>query len=123
MKLSDPLEGAEGYLELGMFLAAWDATEELPPEERASEPVSEIRLRILTALAQWSLGEEIARLLLQGCDKSRRTVARFRHARGRVLWQSGGFTGARDQFRQTVEAWKGVRKEFGDDDLDVLFRE
>lgn len=122
MRLSDPLEAAEGYLELGMFSAAWDATEELPPEERASEPVSEIRLRILTALAQWSLGEEIARLLLHGDDRSRRTVARFRHARGRVLWQSGDFASARDQFRRTVEAWKDLRREFGDDDLDALFR-
>lgn len=77
----DPLEQAEGYVALGMFSDAWEVIEDLPPEEKTSEPVLVIRIRILTGLFQWELGEEMARLLLSGGERSRKTVARFHHAR------------------------------------------
>lgn len=74
-------------------------------------------------LSVGDLGEEIARVLLSGGEESRKTVARFHHARARSLWQSGDFNGAREQFRLAVEAWKDVRREFSDDDLNALCRE
>ncbi|MDF1659663.1 MAG: hypothetical protein P1U58_18760, partial [Verrucomicrobiales bacterium] len=53
-----------------MFSDAWEATEELPPEERTSEPALVIRLQILTALAQWDLGEHSKlKLAYEGVSK------------------------------------------------------
>ena len=99
------VEEAIGYLELGMLSEAWEIIEDLPPEEKTNEPVLVIRLRILTGLSQWELGEHIASVLLSGGDESRQAVARFHHARARALWQSGDYDGARDQFRLAVDAW------------------
>jgi len=120
MSHSDSLEQAEGFIELGMFSDAWQVIEDLPPEEKTNEPVLVIRLRILTDLSQWELGEHVASVLLSGGEESRKTVARFHHARARVLWQSGDFDGARDQFRLAVNAWRDVRREFSDEDLNAL---
>ena len=47
-----------------MFSDAWEATEELPPEDRSSEPALVIRLQTLTAIAQWDLGNHVASLLI-----------------------------------------------------------
>ena len=117
------IETATGYLELGTFEDAWETVENLPPEEKTTATVLDIRLRILTALAHWELGEHIADLLIHAGDDHRKTVARFHHARARVLWQSGEFENSRSQFRKAVGAWKDVRREFSDDDLEALFIE
>ncbi|MDF1853197.1 MAG: hypothetical protein P1U85_20330, partial [Verrucomicrobiales bacterium] len=90
MSHSDSLEQAEGFIELGMFSDAWQVIEDLPPEERTSEPVLVIRLRILTGLSQWELGEHIASVLLSGgAVGSGRTIrkaipARFAISRARI---------------------------------------
>ena len=47
MVSSDLLEEAGGYFALGMFSEAWEATEELPPEERTSEPALAISACVL----------------------------------------------------------------------------
>ena len=119
----DQLSRAEGFLELGMFSDAWEVIEDLPVKEKTSEPVLVIRLRILTGLSQWDLGEHVASILLSGGEESRKAIARFHHARGRALWQTGDFSGARERFRHAVETWLDVRKEFSDDDLNALFRD
>ena len=117
------MEQATGYWELGMFSDAWDTVELLPPDEKTESPVLDLRLRILTALAQWELGEQIANLLLHAGDDERRTVARFHHARARSFWQCERYDDARREFRRAVEAWLEVRREFDDDDLTALFRD
>lgn len=117
------MEKATGYFELGMFSDAWDLIEELPPAEKTDAPVLGLRLRILTALSQWELGEQIAAHLKFAGEDEKRTVARFHHARARVLWQSGDYDGARSEFRKAVEAWLDVREEFSDEDLNSLFTE
>ncbi|MEM6820313.1 MAG: hypothetical protein AAF558_00030 [Verrucomicrobiota bacterium] len=114
---------ATGYFELGMFSDSWEIIESLPPEEKTTAPVLDLRLRILSALSEWDLGEEIAKILVHAGNEERKTVARFHHARGRAMWQSGDCAGARDRFRLAVEAWREVREEFSDDDLAALFRE
>ncbi|MEM6823180.1 MAG: hypothetical protein AAF558_14710 [Verrucomicrobiota bacterium] len=119
----EQIKTATGYFELGMHEDAWEILESLPPKEKTIAPVLDLRLKILTALSQWALGEEIAKVLLHAGDEERKTVARFHHARGRAMWQSGDFDGARDQIRMAVEAWKDVRKELSDDDLEALFRD
>ena len=75
MASPDPLEEAGGYFALGMFSDAWEATEELPPEDRTSEPALVIRLQTLTAIAQWDLGNHVASLLIYAGEGSRQTVA------------------------------------------------
>ena len=100
MVSSDLLEEAGGYVALGMFSDAWEATEELPPEERTSEPALVIRLQVLTGLAQWELGEHVASLLVHAGEESRQTVARFHHARARCLYQSGDYDSARKEIRR-----------------------
>lgn len=106
-----------------MFTDAWNATEELPPEERTGEPALVIRLQILTALAQWNLGEHIASLLIHASEDSRRTVARFHHARARCLYQSGDYDLARTEMRKAVDSWRGIQKEISDEDLEAICRD
>lgn len=114
------LEQETGYFELGMFTDAWELIETLLPDEKTEAPVLDLRLRILTALSQWDLGEHIASILLSGGEESRKAIARFHHARARALWQSGDYDSARDHFRLAVEAWRGIQKELSDDDLNAL---
>ncbi|MEC5129012.1 hypothetical protein VSU19_19785 [Verrucomicrobiales bacterium BCK34] len=117
------LKQANGYFELEMFSQAWEIIESLPPAERTKSDILELRLRILTGLSHWQLGEQIAKLLVEAGDSERKTVARFYHAHARAMWQSGNNGTARKYFRRAVEAWLEVRREFDDDDLDALCKE
>ena len=126
VSLSDRFEEATGYLDLGMCEDAWNVTEDLPPIDRVEPLVLELRLRILTAMEKWELGEGIANVLLSSAvepQKCRKTVARFHHACARASWQSGDYDSARDQFRLAVDAWRDVRREFSDEDLNALCEE
>ncbi len=121
MNHADHLSAARGYIELEMFSEAWEEIEALPPQEKVSPVVLDCRLRILTALSQWDLGEQVAATLAHAGEKEKKTVARFHHARARGLWQSGQHADSRSEFRKAVEAWVDVRKEFSADDLKSLF--
>lgn len=116
------IEAATGYLELCMFSDAWETIESVPPEEKTTAEVLDVRLRILTALSQWELGEQIAALLVHAGENEKKTVARFHLARSRVLYQSGQFDDSRKEVRKAVEAWRDVRLEMTDDDLKALFK-
>ena len=59
------LEAALGYLALGMHQDAWDELECLPPEQRANDGVSELRISIYQALGKW----EPARVLAESLAK------------------------------------------------------
>jgi tetratricopeptide (TPR) repeat protein len=59
------LEAALGYLALGMHQDAWDELECLPPEQRANDGVSELRISIYQALGKW----ESARVLAESLAK------------------------------------------------------
>ena len=110
---------AEGYLELGMFEDAWAATEGLPPEERTAPLVLELRLRVLTAMEKWDLGEHLASLVTKSevkPKKCRKTVARFRHAFARHLGESGETDRAKAQVKLAVETWNPIRAEIVEDD-------
>lgn len=93
MKESDHLlQEAEGFLELQMYEDAWGRLEETAPEDKTQASVLVLRLRILTALSHWDLGQEIASLLhrsLEGSDRMREFVARFYHARARCCAELG----------------------------------
>jgi hypothetical protein len=123
IEATDHTRKAEGYFELGMFSESWETLESINASERASSPVLEIRLRILTALSQWDLGEQIASVLIHSGEKAKRTVSRFHHARSRVFYQTGDFTRARAEIRKAVDAWADIRKELSDDDLTALLAE
>ena len=76
----DHLNRAEGFHDLGLHQEAWDTLEELPPIDRVEPLVLELRLRILTAMEKWDLGEGIANVLPSSAvelQKCRETVARY----------------------------------------------
>jgi hypothetical protein len=113
------LTRAEGFFELGMFEEAWNETEELPPIDRTEPLVLELRLRILTALSQWELGESVAKILIPSPvepDKCRETCARFHHARARYLCETGDNEAARLAMRAASDAWPEIRMELVDDE-------
>ena len=60
---ADPLQIAEGYLELGMLVDAIAEIENLPPVLKASSPALEKRMEIYRAGARWALMEVVAREL------------------------------------------------------------
>ena len=123
MNPSNQLEEAEGFIALGMYSDAWEATEELPPIDRVMPATLEVRLRILTALEKWELGAGIANVLaasVQDPEMCRRTVARFYHAHARTKGVSGDYEGMRAEIRKAVNAWQEIRSEFSDQDLDQI---
>lgn len=115
------IETATGFWELGMFSDAWDTVESMSPDERTTAAALDIRLKILTALSQWDLGEHIASLLIHAGEEERKTVARFHHAHARSLHESARYDESREAVRRAVEAWRGIQKELSDDDLSALF--
>jgi predicted Zn-dependent protease len=85
--MSNPFEEAEGYYELELFVEAWEALENLPPEDRASPHVIAMRVRILIALNR----SENARIVAEGLINqfpfvaaSWLTMARVQVAEGNV---------------------------------------
>lgn len=60
-----PLSAAQGYFQLGMYQDAYDELDELPPHERTSPEVLELRITILLKLSQWELAREVTRFLLR----------------------------------------------------------
>lgn len=107
MQRSNDITRAEGYFELGMQQEAWDALEELPPIDRTDPLVLELKLRILTALSQWELGESVANVLITSAPepaRCRETCARFHHARARYLCETGDHEAARLAMRAASDA-------------------
>ena len=104
---SSTFSQAEGYADLGLHERAWHTLEQLPPSARTKSPVLELRLRILTSMERWQLGESIARVLASAkvdCDKCLETVARFHHAYAPHLSLAGDGTASREQIRAAVAA-------------------
>ena len=118
MELNEELTRAEGFFELGMLNDAWNQTEELPPIDRVEPLVLELRLRILTALEKFELGESIASVLVSSAIEPARcheTVARFHHARARHLCAKGDNEAARLAMRAASDVWPDIRIEMVDD--------
>ena len=110
MAMNDALQRAEGFLELGMHLDAWKATEELPPAERGLPATIALRVRICTALANWEMGDTLAAVLRDSPeDAHRETVARFHHAHAKRHCRDGRFDTAKEQVALAVDAWPEIR--------------
>jgi tetratricopeptide (TPR) repeat protein len=58
------LTAAEGYLEMGMFLAADAALDEIAPEFRHFPQVLNIREKIYEGMERWDMAVEIAKALM-----------------------------------------------------------
>lgn len=113
------VEEAEGFLELQMFEDAWNRLEEISPQHKSEASVLVLRLKILTALSQWDLGQEIANLLNQSLSKedpNREFVARFYHARAGCCADSESYEEAREWMRKASEAWEDIRMELLEDE-------
>ena len=116
--MRERLTRGEGFFELGMFEEAWAETEELPPIDRVEPLVLELRLRILTALEKFELGEHIASVLVSSAvepKKCRETVARFHYARAVALCDASEFEEARVAIRAASDAFPDIRLEVIDD--------
>lgn len=90
-----------------------------PPIDRTEPLVLELRLRILTALSQWELGESVANVLITSAiepARCRDTCARFHHARARYLCETGDHKAARLAMRAASDAWPEIRIELVDDE-------
>jgi predicted Zn-dependent protease len=59
------IAAAVGYLELGMIDDAWEELESLPPAQRGSDTVIELRIQIYQQLGKW----ESARVLAESMAK------------------------------------------------------
>ena len=55
---------AEGYLELGMFLAADAALDDITPEFRHFPQVLDLREKIYEGMERWELAQEVAKALM-----------------------------------------------------------
>lgn len=63
MALENHIEAAQGYLELGMPMDAWNELEEIEAKDRGKIEVLKVRVDVCRALEQWELMAEIARHL------------------------------------------------------------
>ncbi|MEM7469435.1 MAG: hypothetical protein AAF387_21495 [Pseudomonadota bacterium] len=61
ISLPCPFTQAEGFLALDMADDAWQALEELPPEQKTNEPILQMRVEIAIKLKRWQLGATVAR--------------------------------------------------------------
>jgi predicted Zn-dependent protease len=61
--LSKHLEAAEGYLDLGMPMDAWNELEAIEAEDRGTIEVLKVRLEVCRSLEKWELMAEIAQHL------------------------------------------------------------
>lgn len=57
------LEAAQGYLELGMPMDAWNELENIPAEQRALPEVLKVRADACRFLKKWDIAAEVTRLL------------------------------------------------------------
>ena len=57
------LRAADGYLDLGMAIEAWDELESIEAEHRSFGEVLKIRLKVCRALEKWEIMSEIAQFL------------------------------------------------------------
>lgn len=117
MDLSDQLERAEGYIDLGMHEDAWNCLEELPAIDRVMPEVINLRLRICLALERWEMGASLANVLATSVSGDhRRNTAQFYHAYARHLCSTGMTVLAKEQVRLAVAAWEEIRREIVEDD-------
>ena len=112
---TDTLTAAETLWKQGDHDGAWLALEELRPIDRVMPEVIDLRLRILTCLCKWGLGDNLASVLRfagEDDDDAQRykiTVAEYCHARARALCADGDIDGAKQRVRMAGELWATSR--------------
>jgi hypothetical protein len=88
---------------------AWLAIEELEPIDRVMPDAIDLRLRILTNLGKWDMGDNLAGVLQyagEDDDDAQRykiTCAEYQHARARSLVAEGDTAGAKARVRLASE--------------------
>ena len=65
---TETLAAAELLWKSGDHDGAWLALEELPPIDKVTPEVVDLRLRICTNLGRWDLGDSLARVLPSAVD-------------------------------------------------------
>lgn len=105
-------EQAEGYLELGMFVEAWNALEELPPEQRTFPQVFAFRVKILVALRKVA----DARIVAQGMAEKFPEVPESWQALALVYLAEGDKKNSKRALRKSFELSPSSRLDVLDDD-------
>jgi hypothetical protein len=106
---------AEGLADLELWEDAWQALEELPPEERTAPEVSRLRLRCAMGLERWNAVQELAGHLAKGSDDDRREAAGAFRVLAAVATRSRQIEAAKVLVRCAVEAWPDIRLAILDD--------
>ena len=115
------LNRAEGLCQLQLWKDAWDATEELARIEKANPEVAALRLQIVTELALWEFGEEVADFVGESPRiEFRRMAAQYFLDRAREIHGEGDQPEARRNFRKALETWPGIKREFAEGEEVVL---
>lgn len=95
----NPFVQAEGFMELGMFPDAWNALEELPPEQRASPQVFGFRVKILVALKKL----EEARIVAEGMERKFPQASESWQALALVFLSEGDKKNSKEALRKSFE--------------------
>lgn len=112
------LNRAEGFCQLRLWSDAWDATEELAKIEKANPEVAALRLQIVTELAMWEIGEEVADFVGESPRiEFRRMAAQYFLDRAREIHGEGDHPEATRNFRKALDTWPGIKREFTEWDL------
>ena len=122
----DTLATAEALWKQGDQDGAWRAIDELNAIDRRLPQTIDLRLRILTCLSKWELGDDLASVLRFASDEEEEedddyrnryqiTCAEYYHAKARALVAEGDIAGAKERVKMASELWPPIRLEMVDD--------
>ena len=106
---------AERLADLELWEDAWQALEELPPEERSAPQVIRLRLECAIGLERWNMVKELAGHLAKGGDDDRRAAATTLRVLAGVAIRSREIEAAKELVRLAIEAWPDARRDIIDD--------
>lgn len=104
------LREAEGFAELGLWQDAWDAIDELPPDERMKPAALRLRLEICSYLEAWEPGSAVAKLLSEGDETDRKAAGCYYRELAKLYIAHGEIDSARVALRDRVSAWPGASR-------------
>lgn len=109
------LDEAQGLAELELWDDAWQALDELPPEDQLDPRVIRLRLECAIGMERWNTVMELAGHLSRGDDQDRLAAAAGFRLLAVVAIQSRHIDTAKDLVARAIEAWPDSRRDMEDD--------